>query len=203
MARVIPVGYADVRVVLRAAGDPGPWNVTFGVDLDGVAGDYEAAGSAIADAYANAWLPNSSSQVTLESVDLIIGQDGPDHLIYSVPDGRSGAGSTGYLPQNCALLVQKRTNLGGRKHRGRMYLPNCLPDSQVDNIGVIVPSTVTAFQTTAADFLEDLNVGGDDGQPPVPMVILHSDLGGTPPAPTPVTSLNVSGTIATQRRRLR
>lgn len=97
-------------------------------------------------------------------------------------------------PQNC-VLVKKRTALAGRTGRGRMYLPSWfIIESQVDNIGVILPAAVTAVQGWMDAWKASVFAAG------MTHVLLHDN-----PALTPngVTSLQVQSTIATQRRRLR
>lgn len=99
------------------------------------------------------------------------------------------------LPPNSAVLVQKRTALGGRRHRGRMYLPaHYFADSAVDSVGTISGASVTALQTKV-DFLRTELAAAS-----IPMVILHSV---SEILPTLVTSTPVESLIATQRRRLR
>lgn len=203
MPRIIPPGFAEARFVQRAQGDPDPWICTIGVSTVDAGGDYFGLATTLAYAWVNQMLPNQSNIVTLESVDLIIGQDGEDPLIYSYASGATGAGSGNYLPQNTALLVQKRTDSGGRRNRGRMYVPLILGESAVDNVGVIQSSQVTALNASMETFLDILNTGGTGDFPAAPPYILHSDETGTPPPPTLITSLQVSNVIATQRRRLR
>lgn len=203
MARIIPTGFAEARFVMRATGDPDPWICTLGVDVSDAGGDYEAVAINLVIAWSQQILTNQSNLVTLESVDLIIGQDAGDPLIYSYASGNTGAGSGTYLPQNCALLIQKRSGVGGRRNRGRMYVPLILGESAVDNVGVIQASQVTALNTTLSTFMDILQNGAEPAGMPTPPVILHSDDTGTPPPPTPITSMQVSPLLATQRRRLR
>jgi hypothetical protein len=109
------------------------------------------------------------------------------------------AGSNSLLPQNTALLAHKRTALGGRSGRGRMYLPAADQD-WVSNTGVVLPSIVTsisaALENVRTDILASVNFDG--------MHLFHDapPIGPALP-PTLITSMNLDGVVATQRRRLR
>lgn len=201
MALVIPPGFALASMQLRNSGDPKSWYVTHGVDLTEIGGDYfEAAGNVQTAWSANVFAQLSTS-TTFVDVTLRIGQDGGDPLTYIYAVGLNGGASAAKLPQNCALLVDKLTGRGGRTGRGRMFIPNILVENDVDNVGNISGGTVSALQgdfNTLLAALSDPMTG-----PPVPMVLFHNAgaPGGT--TPTPVDSLYVQSTIATQRRRLR
>ncbi len=100
-------------------------------------------------------------------------------------------------PNNTAILVQKRTSRGGRKGRGRMYLPPAsLHEPNVGATGDITGVTLTAHQTWADEVLAAMDLASQ------PMVLLHSEEAGAI-APDPVTSLSVQPKVATQRTRLR
>jgi hypothetical protein len=104
---------------------------------------------------------------------------------------------------NCAILVQKRTALGGRQGRGRVYVPFSINESQVDETGRLLASYVTQMQADMDDYL--FGYGGT-------MVIANRlyDLPWTNPARqllavskgALVTALTVAPMIATQRRRM-
>lgn len=200
MTLVIPPGFGEASIQLRNAGDPEPWYVTFAVDLTEAAGDFAEAAGIVGTAFVNSFLTQMNEATTLVGVNLRVGQDGSDPLSVYVPVGETGTGSSAKLPQNCALLVRKATARGGRSGKGRMYIPNVLPETAVDNVGVIDSATVTAFQDVADELLTQLT--GDPG-PSLPMVLLHNNSLTVDPTPTPVTALVVDSLIATQRRRLR
>lgn len=97
-------------------------------------------------------------------------------------------------PSNCALLVKKNTALGGRRGRGRMFVPafnlgaeNITPTGGVESLSVI-QGWWSAFYT---------NVATDALTPE--LVLHHSD--GAPG--TALTGLTVDGVLATQRNRMR
>jgi len=103
---------------------------------------------------------------------------------------------------NCALLVKKQTATGGRRGRGRNYIPWVLLDAAVDDVGNVDSGSLAVRQSDAEDWLEDLELG-TTGSYATPMVILHDSSGSGPePAPSVVTALQVDSRIANQRRRL-
>jgi len=128
-----------------------------------------------------------------------VGQDGGDPLsVEGTVTFSTGAGGAS-LPSNCAVLFKKTSATGGRKGRGRFYLPWSVADSGVNDIGQIDPGDVPEYQALADSFLEDLA----SDSPPAPMVILHDSEGaGIEPSPSVVLALTVDPLIATQRRRL-
>jgi hypothetical protein len=125
------------------------------------------------------------------------GQASGDPLVEDKPLAIAGAGSGSQAASNVAVLVHKRTALGGRKGRGRLFIPWAVADSNVDEAGIIVPATVVTMQTAVTSFLNGIITEGMN------MVLLHSpDKSGVTVPPTTVSSLVVDGMIATQRRRL-
>jgi hypothetical protein len=109
-------------------------------------------------------------------------------------DPVEGTGGPSPLPPQCAVLLNKSTALGGRKYRGRAYIPPLFPaESGVDAAGVLDSGHRGTMQDSY-----DTAMAGMDTAEFVP-VLHHSD--GT--AGTPITALTVGSVIATQRRRLR
>jgi hypothetical protein len=113
--------------------------------------------------------------------------------VYNQPISSAG-GTPASPPNNCAVLIQKRTALAGVRNRGRMYLPPFgISETQISQTGMIESTEYIAI----ADRLEQwqTNMELADYNP----VLLHAD-GGTP---TPITSMVLATQIATQRRRMR
>jgi len=105
---------------------------------------------------------------------------------------RSGPRNEDAEAPSVAVLVEKVTNFGGRANRGRFFVPG-ISYGDVAVGGGLASEPQTFFQTQANAFLARLDTEGLD------MVLLH----GASSDPTTVTSLNVDGRAATQRRRLR
>jgi len=197
---IIQPGVANVSVEMQQAGLNRPAFITFGVDP--TSGDPNAVASTIGGAIANATslISIMDSTVTFKSVTVRLGQDGSPPLVGVHPMASTGTGGAlSTLPPNCAVLIHKRTALGGRRGRGRMYLPWAVQEASVDEAGIIQAANVTQIQTAVSNFLSVLATAN------TPMMVLH-DVGVDPtkpvPAATPVTSLTVDNLISTQRRRL-
>jgi len=201
MPLLIPPGYSHVGLQFRHSADPDPWFVTFGVDSSSVTSDPEEIGEACCIAWMDSLDSWQSTEVVLEGAQIVVGQDGADPIRQFVAsDIGAGASTAQKLPQNCALLVRKNTTLGGRRNRGRFFVPGMLTEGGVNNVGVITTSDRGAYQGGFDAFLAYLNTQ----TPILPMFILHNSQGiSEPPDPTAVNSLTVDVTIATQRRRLR
>lgn len=107
----------------------------------------------------------------------------------------TGTATTDALPPNCAFLMNKNTASGGRRNRGRAFIPILTPgEASTNAAGVVdngVVSAVTILYGAARVALVAL------GYDPV---LFHQ----TPPyTPTPITSFSFSSLLATQRRRMR
>lgn len=172
--------------------------VTFGAEK-GAAGDAATLAINLASSWSQAGALGNSSMIsenyTFKSVAVTLMLSGVPHFaeINVDNDGTSGLEE---LPLNNAVVVQKRTALGGRKGRGRMFLPPIYFDeSAVSRFGNISPGTVSDVQDMVDVVKTHMNTTlGID------MLLFHND-GVT--APSEVTELIVESTIATQRRRLR
>lgn len=99
------------------------------------------------------------------------------------------------MTPNVSVLLRKGTASGGRRNRGRMFLPPIYPGEE--NVG---PSG-----TIANTQLGNLNLWWENFRAAMttaalPLVLFHSE---PPYTPTVVTGLVAQQTVATQRRRLR
>lgn len=106
----------------------------------------------------------------------------------------SGTKSGEPVPPNCAFLATKRTARGGRRGRGRFFLPPVwVPEHEINAAGVISSGQVTIVQLLLEGLIAEMSAQD------IPAVLLHSD-GGTPDE---ITGVTVQSRLATQRRRLR
>lgn len=188
---IIPSGYAQANIIYVGTGAPHGAQVAIGLDISGFGGSPVDCAEAVWDAYdAAGLLDTMADQVALDSVHVKFGPNatGPagDFAV-----GSSGTGGNGGAAQ-VAVLVRKSTPLGGRKGRGRMYLPG-VPESQVDPGGFLATGVAASYQTRASAFLGGLAAAT------IPMVLLHGDS----TTPSLVGALTIDGTVATQRRRQR
>lgn len=201
-----PVGFVDYALQMDAVGDPEPWFVTWGCATD--LANFSAV-EHCNDAFASFVTPfddHMGDFITFTKVIGRFGQDGgPDLIVESDLVPSLGQSPQTYLPQNSAVLIKKNTGLGGRRNRGRMFVPGLAGEASVSNLGVVVESTRLIWQGVADAFLAALEATNGGIVPSQPMQVLHTPdpITGVAPAPTPVSSLTVASTIATQRRRLR
>jgi hypothetical protein len=118
----------------------------------------------------------------------------------------AGTFSGADLPPQVAVLIKKNTGVGGKKNRGRTYLPWAVPASVVDERGTIAGANVSAIQANVNLVLAGMLADG------MPMHISNKTLVITPPEVKPhvtaittgplVVTWTVETIIATQRRRL-
>lgn len=199
----VPPGYAAFNVRLKHATVSRPAYVTGGIQITG--GANAAALSALGAIYCGAgsdFAELMDFDVTIGPVTMYVGQDGAPPLVLTGNTTRNGGVAITGLPSNCAVLVHKRSSRGGRRGRGRFFIPWTVGEGNVDEAGTITPATVTQLQGEMTDLLAD-HVASS-----IPMVILHepSEPGTAHPTapgtPDVVNTLVVDPLISTQRRRL-
>jgi hypothetical protein len=189
---IIPVGAGEATSRITLVGDPEEMAVVWGFVIDVPPFDQGDA-DAVSNLIATFLTSQMGTGYRYEGSLFRIGQDGDPLLFSSTTGNGSGTQSATTVPQNTALLFHKRSPFGGRRNRGRMYVPG-LGESAVDNAGVVLAAAVTAANTAADTLITGLNSAG------FPMVILHES---APLTPTEVASFTVSTRAASQRRRLR
>lgn len=193
----IPQGYGIARHLLQLTGRPTPYVVTMGFDHN-TDFDGQAAANSKRDIWSAANRPFSAALMLAGYTYLgcevtVMLQNGPvgNLAAANIAGTQSGAA----LPPNCAMLVKKVTARGGRKGRGRMFVPPiATPESNVDTLGLMSSATVTTIQAAWSSAI-NAEIASD-----YPPRLLHETLVDTPDA---ITGLIVSGQIATQRRRMR
>ena len=190
-------GYADCSYQLTLSGFTRPAYVTFGVNPS------ETDPAMVASQVLGAWSAAGSlntlmdSNVTMTGVRVSIGTDaGGGDLVYVLPASVVGGAGGSALPPNCALLFHKTTARGGRRGRGRMYLPWAVSETSTNEDGSLPPATVTASSLAATAWRLALSAAS------CPLVLLHGPGKTSAPAPDLVTSMTCDRNIATQRRRM-
>lgn len=193
----IPSGYGQATMSIQLAYRANPWTFSHGYQMD-VGG---ATPSDNAEAIFGGWNQVGAplqgtpmlTAATFVSVKVIENRLGV--MLEGEFVGNAAGGSVaGIPPPNVSVLVQKRTGLSGRKHRGRIYFPAItFAETEVDNAGEISSGTLSDLQD-AFDLTLDSLATAD-----LPIYLLHHEV----LAPDRVTSLPVQPLIATQRRRLR
>lgn len=193
MSLVIPVGYAQVTYLFNGAGTPTGAAVTLGLDTDG-AMTPEEIGELAQIAYNGNLSAFFDAEFEGENIRVKLGPNATGVSSDVVAPFGGTAVDADPEPPNTALLVQKRTALGGRSGRGRSFWPG-LTSTQVVN-GAIAPTTVAALDAAFEDFRQNFIAGLA-----IP-VLFHDELSPVS-TPTPIERFAVQGVAATQRRRLR
>lgn len=190
----IPPGFAGVLIPFQQATLARSAAITFGVDVSGATGTQQAICDEIQASFmANLGLIIDSS-VTIGPVKMSFGQDGAEAVAAQGTVSNPGGRALVSTPPQVAVLVKKTTALGGRRNRGRFYLPWAVASGSIGETGTLVGTEQTALQTKATAFRTQLAATPS----PTPMVLLHQ-VGST--TPTLVTALTVDARGATQRRR--
>lgn len=188
---IIPVGYAQINHFFVADAAPRGAQVVYGVDNTGSSLSAAAVASAAHDAFVATCLTLMTNEIQIGSTKAKLGPNatGLEAVFTDIVNGTRAQPNV--TPQ-VTLLAQKNTALGGRKQRGRMFLPGAA-EEDVNAAGLVSTAALGSWNTTLTDFLAALVTNA------IPMVLLHTDA----TAPSPVTSMVLSELASTQRRRLR
>lgn len=197
-----PPGFAQCSYELKNSLMSRSAFITFGVDPtvtdpNSVATSLASAFGAVGSLFA--CLDNG---VTLQNTRVSYGTDGGEDLVGNSPQVIACTRALTSPSPNCAVLVHKTTGRGGRRGRGRMYLPWACTNTSLTEAGTIGAADVTAVQNAVNAWRTAVIAGVG------PLVLLHrpSTIGtvrpSTPGPPNEITGLTVDPLIATQRRRL-
>lgn len=193
---IIPVGYAQANLRFTDDAAPNGSEITLGLDL----GDFAAGSpSDAANAVADAWTPTVH---TILSNELVLSEVyvkfGPNDTGASGSTARAVAGGAAgsAVTPNTAILVHKTTTSGGRRGRGRFYVPG-MPEPEVGPHGFLTGGYVNSLQNEFDDFYAALTTAG------LTPVVLHAPGISATPAPSEVVGFVVQGLAATQRDRMR
>lgn len=192
---IIPSGHGQANLIFQGAPVPTGAQVTFGFAIGPSVGDpAEAGGNIVAAIIASTLMTNFDSSLLMTTVRVKFGPNdtGPQA---DVSANISGAISGKVNAPQAAVLIQKATLFGGRTGRGRMYFPGWTQDSTLEG-GNITPANLLLVQADFTQLLVELSTRD------VSMALLHAP-GSPVTPPRVVTSLLVSPTLATQRRRMR
>lgn len=166
--------------------------------------------SGIANAVFNGWVNlaaqlDNSVQMTYCDIRLGDGSSTPFVGVSTSTPVNGGAASNS-MPPNNNLLVKKGSGLGGRQNRGRTYVPWCVDEVNVDELGIVNPASVAGIQPlfdavraawATADV--ELIIGHKTITTPLPPAKPYVSAYTQGPA---VVSWRVEGLIASQRRRI-
>ena len=196
MGVIIPVGFGIAKLRWKIITAPDEQITTFGYANNGT-NSAQADADAIWTAFQASGRPgnpaNYSTKYHCKGTEVTLmtgtGPIGAEHTVTII-----GTGTGTPLTSNTAVLLKKVTARGGRKGRGRMFIPGIgVSEIDVDESGIIGVTQIGILQGIWAAFFAALPAQG------ILPVLLHSDGG----APDSITSVNIEGTVATQRRRMR
>lgn len=192
----IPPGFAECIIPITSSASSHVATITFGLDMGSSAGSPESC-DLILTAFAESIGLDMDSNTLAGPTTLLVGQDGgpPVTVVGTITD--PGDVTRASLPANCAALYKKSSATGGRRGRGRFFVPWVVGTAETDEGGIISSGVLPGLNTHAAAFLAALVT--ESG---MSMVVLHSPGISTAGPPSAVTSLTVDRLIATQRRRL-
>lgn len=148
------------------------------------------------------WDQNFDSQVTMLAAQGYYRTNSGDPLqtVTSAVANRAGTRVGSSQVSSVAVRVTKRTAFVGKRYRGRVYLPWILTEADVDEVGVLLPATVTTLQGHANNWLSSLAAAAAI----TAMHLGHNYTGAVDPelGDNQVTSLVVQPTVGTQRKRI-
>lgn len=216
MPLVISSSQFQAKLRWRFAGDSQEMISTLGVRKNGSSpGDPPATiadVNAIAEKVSKSWteaFADSFMKVgwTFAGVEVISGRGGvgeDDTLVGSYNNFHVGADAAGTPPTNCAVLVRKLTGRGGKRGRGRMFLPPAyLDEAGVDGNGILSSGVLSAFGTCLDAFQTHLGTADADGDALDPLLFHWVPAAGAGPEADLITDFVCAPQIATQRQRMR
>lgn len=198
MALELPVGYGEATFVFNLDGDGQDMTFSLGFRAEPFSDNIGALGTAASEIVSE-WI----SAFAAVGGDLIAGWTATKAVIRlnstatgivlsEIPINVVGTDPGVTVPNILAVLVRKGTGLGGRKNRGRMFVPPFqFDEAAVDNNGVLAAPNVTDLQARWDAFNTAI---GTDSMP----VLLHSDPLDTP---TDIGDFTVRPRLHRQTRR--
>jgi hypothetical protein len=191
-----PPGFADCSLKFVLDGFIRPAFITFGVDPSATNPDTVATSVYNAATGAGSIATQLDSTVMITDAIARLGTDGGEDLVGQHTGTTRGGRTGGAPPPNVAVLVHKRTARGGRRGRGRLYLPWWCSDNDTNEDGTLLTSFTTPMLAALNVWLAAMVSAS------IPMVLLHGPGRTIEGPPDVVTSLSVSNVVGTQRRRL-
>lgn len=201
---LIPPGFAQLTIPMRHTGLSRAAAVTFGIEYSEADTPYSGICDWVLQQWGETLGATVDSEVQQGPIEGRFGQTGDEPIAAVGTDTFTSISVDARPPAQVALLIKKTTNRGGRRGRGRMFLPWAVNETSVSELGVVEAGTLSDFQDAADGFLLAIGTAsGEDG--PNPMFLLHvqaDDQSTLPGTPSLVSSLQVQSLVATQRRRL-
>lgn len=195
MTIVIPPGYAQFSIEFWLTDYNRPAVNVWGVDCRDNIYAPDTMASGFLDIIGPSIAAGIDSNVTMRDVRMVLGQDGADPVVGFSTGSYAGTAVRESTAPALACLINLNTGLGGRRNRGRKYLPWALNDTSVSEKGAVENSAVTGWNTRMAAVKTAM--AANEWVP----VLLHGTGSSAVPDPTPVTTMTCSPVISTQRQR--
>lgn len=192
----IPDGFALCATALAHSTVVRPAFITYGVSSAFFSDDVALA-NAVQTATYNALKALIDTNVTFGPTTVRVGHGAAEPTVgvsTGVPPLGTRAGTS--PSPNVAILCSKLTSRGGRRGRGRTYLPWAVSTTDIQESGALISAWVTTVNTALASWKSGLAAAS------IPMVLLHSEGESPAGAPNEVTSMVCSPLVGTQRRRM-
>jgi hypothetical protein len=206
VATLIPNGRLNATYVVTHDSSPRPYTFRLGHVWDTDVGLDVVANVLFGYYVDSVHDPRAHTVFDLARVDVVGNSGGSLFTGTSDNPPQSGTRSNAIPPSSVCALATKRTASFGRQFRGRMYLPGCIAEVEVDEVGTLTSAWLTAQQAALNAWheqLQDIVVPFTEAPRPV---LLHSDGGdgGFLPGGTSqiITQFLARTYIGTQRRRL-
>jgi hypothetical protein len=197
MSLIIPPGFGQLVFKWNLSGDAETMVNTIGVDLPDPAAGQEYVDGAAAQTRISIPVDKILLGYSFSGCTLYVGQDGGPPAVYeSVAVVHNGTNGGPALPPNCAYLIRKHSGLGGRRNRGRMFLPAGVGpgEDSVPSTGVMAEAQRADLETRVRAWLTAITGT---------KVIFHDSSSPGSSTPTEISSFTVEARLATTRRRLR
>jgi len=206
----IPVGFAQVKFEFTVTGVTRAMCTTLGIGRPSSGGDALVAHDLANDMAAH-WAkffpaPSTTNAYRFNGCTAAVQEMADSQDVAHSDASIFVAGGLGQKspPINSAILVEKHTSKGGKRYRGRMYLPPCyITANATGSAGEIDGAEFAATQIKLNNFFEAVVEG--DGTKPYQPVLLHNQKEGGEVSyiPTEITALVLDRQLATQRKRMR
>lgn len=194
---IIPEDFGQLTFHMSSSETAGAVVCTLGVGI-GTSNELGDTVNHAAAAWSNLIMPLITNTITFTGASLLARRSNLlERWDSTVEAPQAGGNGPAQLPDNCAILVQKKTAFAGKRNRGRIYMPGVDEGSVVRNtLGEIA---LIGLQSAWDAFGTELKL--DEGTYNAPMlpVILHHSAG----APTEINNFVVQARLATQRGRMR
>jgi hypothetical protein len=212
MATLIPAGFAEVSFRHQFLEGGTIAICTMGMNLNGGTGTNTEKLEQVTEGWWLSWKDLLSNAVNYLGTTTRIGVAGSEPIIVERARVQLGLNPNAMLTRNTAGLVRKITNRGGRRGRGRFFVPAILQEAAVDQAGNLTTAMRGLVQTASTGLYNKLVVVGGGA------VLLHDDqaVSGYNPStgkpvyvtidpgpPSTITDLIADPRAATQRRRMR